>query len=424
VGPAASLDRLGPVRLGRAYDVLPVPTSAAVVGRRLEGWLRSIRQTAALEEVGRRAEVLAEQSDRLTARLAEAETQLGLLGRQRHRLDQALASLRQVANLSREIAGLDLDRIVRVTVERLPALVRARRASLYLYDAAGDRLVLRAHTHGYPIAERVDLKEDPRSLMATAVRRGDLLLVTELAEFQRREDLALDRQFARQYATASCIVAPLKGGARVRGVLNLADKEPPGPFDPDIDLPVVEQVAALVGASIYNVELYREMERRAKTDALTDLPNRRAIEETLARETDRARRYGSTLSLLMFDVDQLKRVNDRFGHDVGDRVLRHVAGVLQETVRRVDMPGRWAGDEFLVVLPDTGGAAARRLAKRLLKALRDHPPPIEDPAVFAGLSAGVAEYRPDESVVDLVRRADQAMYEAKKAGGDHIAAAP
>jgi diguanylate cyclase (GGDEF)-like protein len=424
IGPAASLDCLGPARLGRAYDVVATPTSAPVLERRLQEWLRSIRQTAALQDVGRRVEVLAEQNDRLTARLLETETHLATLARQRERLDQVLASLRQVARLSREINSLDLERIGRVAVDQLPRLVAAHRASLYLYEAASDRLVLQAHSHGRPVTERVDLKENPHSPMATAVRRGELLLVTDFAEFQRRFDVVLDREFAQEYATGSCIIAPLKGGARVRGVLNLADKEGGGPFDPEIDLAVVEQIAALVGASIYNVELYREMERRAKTDPLTDLPNRRALEEALARETDRSRRYGAPFSILMFDVDQLKRVNDQYGHEIGDQVLKHVAGVLGETVRSVDIPGRWAGDEFLVVLPDTGAVAARRLAKRLLANLREHPPAMEDPAVFAGLSAGVAQYKKDESAVDLVRRADKAMYEAKKAGGERIMAAP
>lgn len=422
-GEAAELGRLPPAVLRDAYDVLQTPTTAAVLGRRLAGWARSIRQTAALEEVGGRVEGLAERNDDLARRLAEAETRIELLQRERERLDKAFHRLRQVAGLSHEINSLDLAQIVQVSTDRLPNIVGARRASLYLYDAVSDHLVLQRHTHGYAIAERIDLKDHPQSPMAIAVRQGEPVLVSEFGAFERQQDVAVDRAYPDRYETASCIIVPLKGGGRVRGILNMADKEEGESFDAEVDLPVVEQIAELIGASIYNVELYQQMERQAKTDFLTDMPNRRAIEEALAREVERSRRYGTDLSVLMFDVDQLKRINDEFGHHVGDRVLRHVASVMKEGVRSVDVPGRWAGDEFLVVLPDTGAGPARRLAKRLLKSIRANPPTIQDQSIFSSLSAGVAQYRQKESVIDIIRRVDLAMYEAKKAGRDRIATA-
>ncbi|MGB2938563.1 MAG: sensor domain-containing diguanylate cyclase [Phycisphaerae bacterium] len=423
-GTARAIERLGPERIERAYDVLVTPTTPAALGRRLQGWARNVQRTAALEEMGRRVEQLAEQSERAAARAAEAETQSEVLVRQRERLDQALGQIRRVTRLSREINSLDLDRIVRVCTERLPGLIGVKRSSLYFYDAADDRLILQGHSHGYPIAKRVDLKENARSPMAVAVRRGRLLLIGEFHEFERAEDLVLEREFREQYATASCVVVPLKAGDRVLGVLNLADKVDGEPFDEDIDLPVVEQIAELIGASIYNVELYQEMERRAKTDPLTELANRRALEEALARETDRCRRYGSRLSALMIDVDGLKTVNDEYGHEAGDQVLKNLAAVVVETVRSVDVPGRWAGDEFLVVLPDTSASQAKRLAKRLMKRIKAQPAKMGETVLESSLSVGVAEYAKDESVDALLRRVDAAMYEAKQAGRSRIASAP
>jgi len=420
VGPPETLARLGPGRIEEAYDVLPTPTGEAVLQRRLANWRRNIEQTGALAEIGRRIEDLAAQNDRLAAKIAEVEAQAAALGRQRERLDQALRRIRQVAALSREINCLDLERITKVCIERLPALVEAKRASLYFYDAAEDRLVLQGHTHNHPIAERVDLGTSTRSPMAVAVRRGELLLIREFREFEQARDLVLDREFREQYATASCIIVPLKGGGRVHGVLNLADKQGGGRFDEEIDLPVVEQIAELIGASIYNVELYREMERRAKTDLLTGLANRRAVEEALAREIDRSRRYGDPLSVLLMDVDGLKRINDAHGHEAGDAVLRKIASLLADAVRSVDVPGRWGGDEFLVALPDTSASQARRLAKRLLRRVHDDPARIGDTPLESGLSVGLAEYDRKESVADLLRRADQALYEAKRAGRDRV----
>ena len=422
-GSAEGLDRLGPARFEEAYDILVTPVSPATLSQRLAGWARNIQRTAALESVGRRAETLAQQNSLLGARAAEADARAQDLERQRQRLDQALRRIHQVAHLSREINSLNLDEIVAACIERLPALVEAKRASLYLYDAAGDRLILQGHSRETSVADRVDLQDNPRSPMAVAVRTGELLLIREFQEFEQASDVTIERDFKDHYATTSCIIVPLKGGGRVRGVLNLADKLDGGCFDEEIDLPVVEQIAELIGASIYNVELYQEMERRAKTDPLTGLANRRGVEEALARETDRSRRYGSPLSVMMLDVDQLKDVNDKVGHPAGDAILTNLAAVLLETVRSVDAPGRWAGDEFLLVLPDTLAGQAEQLARRLQARVRERPAVHGECRLPTSVSIGVAEYRKDESLESLIRRVDQAMYAAKHGGRDRIAVA-
>ncbi|MBE3070615.1 MAG: sensor domain-containing diguanylate cyclase, partial [Planctomycetes bacterium] len=357
------------------------------------------------------------------ARLAGAEADALVRSRQAERHDQALGRIHELAGLSREINSLDLDQIVAACVERLPALFEARRASLYLYDAAGDRLILQRCSHGYPIADRVDLQTSPRCPMAVAIQQGRLLLIGRFEDFERANDLVLEREFRDRYDTDSCIIVPLKGGGRVRGVLNLADKERGGRFDEEIDLPVMEQIAELIGASVYNVELYREMEHQAKTDALTGLVNRRGVEEALVRETDRSRRYGSPLTVLMVDLDQLKEINDHFGHRAGDAALQNLAAVLLEAVRSVDVPGRWAGDEFVVVLPDTTSTQAARLAKRLLKKAHERPVTLGPQEVPTSLSIGVAQYRKDETLESLIHRVDQAMYAAKQGGRDRFAAA-
>jgi diguanylate cyclase (GGDEF)-like protein len=125
----------------------------------------------------------------------------------------------------------------------------------------------------------------------------------------------------------------------------------------------------------------------------------------------------------MIDVDQLKAVNDTHGHEAGDQVLKDLAAMLLETVRSVDVPGRWAGDEFVVVLPDTQAAQAKLLANRLLERARVRPTRIKDQPVELSLSVGVAEYDRKESLADLVRRVDRAMYDAKKQGRGRIASA-
>ena len=420
-GAPQAIDRLGPIRVARAYDIIPTPTTAGFLAHRLSAWERSIRRTAALEDMGGRVEELAQVNERLASRLGAMETQVQAAGEQQQHLQQVLDRIHQVGRLSREVNTLSFEKIVRVCIERLPALVEAAGASLYLYDATTDRLILQAHSHGRPIAERVDLTENPQSPMAAAVRRGELLVIGEFGEFERSADLILVREFQEQYATRSCLIVPLKGGGRVRGILNLTDKRGGGRFDEALDLPVVEQIAELIGAGIYNVELYQEMERRAKTDSLTSLANRRATEEALAHEIDRCRRYGSDLTIMMIDVDHLKMINDRHGHEAGDEVLKNLALTISETVRAVDVSGRWTGgDEFLVVLPDTSASQARRLGRRLLDRVQERPVTCGRERLVCGLSVGVAQYRSGESMESLIHRADQAMYVAKQGGRSRI----
>ena len=422
-GPAAAVARLSKARIAGAYDLLITPATAATLTRRTADWARNIQRTAALERLGRRVDDLAGQNSRLSARLADAEQAAGTLEEERGRLNRAMDRIHALARLSHRVNSLDLDRIVHAAVHELPAIVDARRASLYFYDALDDRLVLQDHSHETPIAERVELAANPNTPMAHAVRRGELLLVGQFNAFQKESGLVVERPYEDRYESEACIVVPLKGSGRVCGVLNLAEKKDGATFDPEIDLPIIEQIAELIGASIYNVELFREMEHRAKSDPLTGLANRRALEETLAREVDRAQRYGSSLAVLMIDVDGLKDVNDRHGHPAGDAVLQNLAAILLEAVRSVDVPGRWAGDEFLVILPDTGSRQAEQLARRLRGRCHEQPARVEQTDIAATLSVGVTAYTENDTADSLVRRVDQALYQAKEAGRDRIATA-
>ncbi|MEX2499406.1 MAG: diguanylate cyclase, partial [Wenzhouxiangellaceae bacterium] len=159
-------------------------------------------------------------------------------------------------------------------------------------------------------------------------------------------------------------------------------------------------------------ELEAQLQRLATTDELTGLFNRRQGTEVLRQEVERACR-GSTLSLILLDIDHFKAVNDRFGHDVGDKVLADVAALLQSRLRKTDYAARWGGEEFAIILPQTDRDGGRRFAAELLTRMLDIKTPDGK-----GLSAsfGVVDYRDDESVSELVKRADRLMYRAKHGG--------
>lgn len=163
--------------------------------------------------------------------------------------------------------------------------------------------------------------------------------------------------------------------------------------------------------------LEEELLRAATTDPLTGLLNRSSFEEVLAREMVRSDRYGLPLSVILFDLDGFKSVNDRFGHGKGDAVLRSVASAVKETLRLSDIFARWGGDEFLILIPQSG-RAAQALARRISLLLRSLVDPMPLSASF-----GIAVYRPKETKEELIHRADLAMYRAKAAPEEPIVVA-
>jgi diguanylate cyclase (GGDEF)-like protein len=158
------------------------------------------------------------------------------------------------------------------------------------------------------------------------------------------------------------------------------------------------------------------LRRLAGTDYLTGLPNRREATLRLEREIQRSERYGSPLAVLLTDLDDFKGVNDRFGHEVGDRALQRVSGLFLETLRSTDVCGRWGGEEFLIALPGVELGGGVEAAERLRRALTGTG--AEGPSLTA--SFGVTGFVRGDSVESLVRRADAALYEAKRRGRDRV----
>ncbi|HZH25669.1 MAG TPA: diguanylate cyclase [Azospirillaceae bacterium] len=188
--------------------------------------------------------------------------------------------------------------------------------------------------------------------------------------------------------------------------------------------------ANMVGALVFGTMLSRERSRldmqqrllqAATTDPLTELANRRALSETLGRELARARRLEAPLCVLAADIDRFKRVNDAFGHDAGDAVLKHVARVLASNIRAEDMAARLGGEEFCLVLPTTPIEGAVQLAERIRVAVASSPAETPAGPVNVTVSIGVAALAlPNEGEDELLKRADEALYQAKAGGRDRV----
>lgn len=165
--------------------------------------------------------------------------------------------------------------------------------------------------------------------------------------------------------------------------------------------------------------VHRELEEAqnmAVCDPLTGLANRRALDAGLSREIARARRNKTSLCLAVLDLDHFKRINDQYGHAVGDAALVHLARVLQPAVRETDLLARFGGEEFVLLLPDTAMVGAEFMLNRLLRAIERAPLPLNSGQVAIRFSAGLAEWEGNEDPQQIMRRADDAMYRAKAAG--------
>jgi len=164
-------------------------------------------------------------------------------------------------------------------------------------------------------------------------------------------------------------------------------------------------------------ELEARLNQLATTDELTGLFNRRHGTDVLRREIDRARRTGASFGLVLLDIDHFKQVNDRFGHDVGDKLLADVAELLRSRLRKTDIAARWGGEEFAIILPSTDREGGRTFAAELLHRMQEIQTPDGSPV---SASFGVVDYCGDETASELVKRADRLMYKAKHEGRGRV----
>jgi diguanylate cyclase (GGDEF)-like protein len=179
--------------------------------------------------------------------------------------------------------------------------------------------------------------------------------------------------------------------------------------------------AALVAIALRNVQLLAETKENSLRDSLTGCFNRAHALEQLDLEIRRARRTGRPLSLLIFDIDHFKSVNDHHGHLAGDQILAAVGRLLNRVLRVTDIKCRYGGDEFLIILPDTPLLGARPVTEALLKEIADLRFEFEGEGVTIGASAGLAAATQEFGAVELLARADEALYRAKRAGRNQLA---
>ena len=163
--------------------------------------------------------------------------------------------------------------------------------------------------------------------------------------------------------------------------------------------------------------MQQEMEHIASTDKLTGVYNRHKFEELFVLEVERSRRFMLPLSLILIDIDDFKSINDTYGHDIGDQILKEIANVLQENIRKVDILSRWGGEEFLILTPNTGHANVQELAEKLRLTIENHHfSEVENITI----SLGISTLKEVDTFTELFKRADQGLYYAKEQGKNQV----
>ncbi|WP_457622007.1 GGDEF domain-containing protein [Persephonella sp.] len=189
---------------------------------------------------------------------------------------------------------------------------------------------------------------------------------------------------------------------------------------PEIRQALSAYVVIMVLAYVFESALlssYEKIKKLATTDPLTGAYNRYQLFKKLEEEIERSNRYGNRLSLIMFDIDNFKSINDTYGHHIGDQVLKTTIETIKRYLRRTDILGRFGGEEFMIICPDVDDKGARNIAEKIRKLVKDLK--VENIPEIT-ISIGVAEYTPGEDITEFIKKADIALYSAKKKGKNRV----
>ncbi|MEA2008753.1 MAG: diguanylate cyclase, partial [Chloroflexota bacterium] len=303
-----------------------------------------------------------------------------------------------------------LENILTAAIESLPA---AEKGSLMINNPETQRLEIRA-AKGYP-DERI--KDFALSLSngyaAQAFKEKKAKIFTNI---QKNSPIYYKSDIAGISSVQSAISVPLLSREKQSlGVLSL-DSTKTNAFTA-ADLEMLSSFAATATSAILNAQLHAKVQKLAITDSLTHALNRRGLFQWGEREFVRAQRFKRPLSAIFFDLDHFKEVNDTYGHDVGDLILAKIAARCQDTIRQIDILGRYGGEEFVVVLPETDIQEAFTTAERIRKVVSASPFIINSIEIEVSISLGVAESSHEtKNLTDLIKMADQSMYHSKQNG--------
>ncbi len=255
-------------------------------------------------------------------------------------------------------------------------------------------------------------------LSGHVISTGNVIHIKDIEAFEQ-ENSEQVRHFGTAKKVRSVLAVPIYEKERVAGVLSAQSYQAYAYSEEDEQL--LSMLANQAAIALENARLFARMREMAIRDALTGVFNRHYFFRRASYELARAQRYGRPLGIIMLDIDHFKQINDTYGHGVGDQVLRGIAAMCQNSLRKSDILGRYGGEEFVILLPETTIDTTRFVANRLHAHLASQPIATDAGQVEVTVSVGITAYIPtDESLKSIFRRADQALYTAKNKGRNRV----
>ncbi|MGM0501394.1 MAG: sensor domain-containing diguanylate cyclase [Bacillota bacterium] len=303
---------------------------------------------------------------------------------------------------------LKLEEVFNLTVDVIMGTMGVSMAGLFLLDENKNNLELVAST-GLPNNENKDkLIEKTKELSWSVIKQNKTVIEDEIPIEHTELDL---------FNMKSGMIIPLTIRGEVIGTVAAGQVAFKRNFT-EADKRFVTTLANQIAIAIENARMYNQMEELATKDGLTKLYNHSHFQEILSKEIEKAKRYHRKLSLLMMDIDNFKDFNDTYGHQVGDEVLKNLASLLKEQMRKSDTVARYGGEEFAVILPETEIEGAVKIGQRLNKEIKNMVINYEDLTLKVTVSIGASTYHQDKSQKDLINDSDEALYRAKDSGKD------
>ena len=334
-----------------------------------------------------------------------------------NQLKENLGLMEKLVEFGRKINNsLNLENIVLVVKEMLKDILYADFCSIFLLDIANNKLSLLAHNH--PIWDNKDSSADynkKNGIMWDSINNKKTIMVKKFSESPYASK---EQRIKYKHDAAICI--PLMVEKTIIGVMNLSNILPS--FLTDENLAKINTIAQHLSLAMNNSLLHRQVEKQSIIDDLSGLYNRRYLYSILEYEMLREKRHDQGLSIIMIDIDFFKKVNDSYGHNAGDIAIKKISKNINDNVRKIDIPCRYGGEEFIVILPFTSEKGAKIVAERIRKSIEKDVIEINESIKLSlTISIGIAKYENGESIDSLINRSDKALYSAKQKGRNRSA---
>lgn len=328
-------------------------------------------------------------------------------------INSKLSSLLNISSII--ISSLDIKQVLKSILEQTKILMECHISSVLLVDETKNQLYFEFLTNEEEKEILKDIRLKKGEGIAGSVWESKKSILVENASKDHRFSNKADQKLARQ--TKSLIATPLIVNGRVIGVMEAMNKITNSFFN-ESDLKIFETLANHAASAIYNAKLY-EM---AITDGMTKLFIHKYFQGRLVEEFKRAKRYNRNLSLIMIDLDHFKNFNDKYGHQLGDEVLIKTSQEIKENCRSSDIPSRYGGEEFAIILPETGTEASIAFAERIRQDIEKINIKYHKKNIHFTLSAGVSSLKTNnpDSTKDFIEMADIALYISKENGRNRV----